>query len=224
MGKIHSIYKTLIDYYGHQGWWPINNKYSENHKHEKKSPKHQFEISVGAILTQNTAWTNVEKALAELKKQNLLSKKAIHQTTTNKLAQTIKSSGYHNQKARKLKEFVKQITTKPTREQLLSIWGIGRETADSILLYAYNEPIFVIDAYTKRIFSRLGLFNKDPKNITYDELQQLFHNNLPKDHKFYNEYHALIVKHAKQHCTTIPKCNNCPLRKQCKYEDKNLEP
>jgi len=215
------IYEILLDHYGSQGWWPINGKYNEQFNHRVKKPSERFEISIGAILTQNTAWTNVEKALTELKKQNLLSKKAIQNTNTQKLAQAIRSSGYHNQKARKLKELVKFLQEKNskriTREQLLSVWGIGKETADSILLYAYDQPVFVIDAYTKRIFSRLGWTSKD---TTYDELQKQFHNNLPKDHKLFNEYHALIVEHAKQHCTTKPKCNKCPLRKICNYLDK----
>ena len=202
MNKLYSIYKELLRKYGKQNWWPTTTK------------NKQFEICVGAILTQNTSWKNVEKAIKNLVKNKALNKEKIKKLPAKKLAKLIRSSGYHNQKAKKLKEFV-NFNKKPTRENLLEIWGLGPETVDSILLYSYNKPVFVIDAYTKRIFSRIGLCDE---KTTYHELQELFHNNLPKKAKLYNEYHALIVEHAKQHCTkTKPKCGTCPLRKQCDY-------
>ncbi len=212
-----SIHATLLSTYGPQGWWPINGKYDSSFKDRKKTPNEQFEIAVGAILTQNTAWTNVEKSLQSLKSANLLSPSAILKTPTDHLASIIRSSGYHNQKAKKLKELAKSDLTSPSREHLLDIWGIGPETADSILLDAYNHPTFVIDAYTKRIISRLGIIKKQQKDITYDELQEFFHNQLPTDYKLFNEYHALLVQHAKRYCKTSPQCEGCPLKNQCEY-------
>ncbi len=204
MLDIKEIYSSLLNHFGKQNWWPTisNNK--------------AFEISIGAILTQNTSWKNVEKAIKNLKDNNLLSKDAIKKIKVERLAKLIKSSGYHNQKAKKLKEFVKFLESSKeiNRENLLSIWGIGKETADSILLYAYNKPIFVIDSYTKRVFSRLGLCYKD---IGYEELQNLFHKNLLKDYKLFNEYHALIVRLAKDICKTKPLCHKCPLNSICSY-------
>src|SRR3989338_2027549 len=212
MHNLQQIKNIMREAYGPQGWWPIDGKYDPGFKDRKKSPNEQFEIAVGAILTQNTAWTNVEKSLRALKDAKILSPSAILNVNTEHLAAIIRSSGYHNQKARKLKELAKSDLTSPTREHLLEIWGIGPETADSILLYAYNHPTFVIDTYTKRIISRLGIIKKQQKDITYDELQELFHNQLPGDHRLFNEYHALLVQHAKQRCRTTPRCTDCPLK------------
>lgn len=198
------IYNLLFERYGKQEWWPVTSKNKE------------FEVCVGAILTQNTAWSNVEKAIKNLKENNLLSKEAILKVDIKKLAELIKPAGYFNQKARKLKEF-SNFSGEITRENLLNIWGIGPETADSILLYAFNEPIFVIDAYTKRIFSRIGF-----KEESYDELQKLFMSKLTKDFKLFNEYHALIVKLAKEHCKTKPECVNCQLNKICQTGKLNI--
>jgi len=218
--KIIQIYNILLKEYGSQGWWPINNKYKTK---DKLTEKEKFEICIGAILTQNTSWKNVEKALNNLRINNLLNKKSIENLDIRKLAELIKSSGYNNQKAKKLKEFINFINSKEqiTRDNLLKIWGIGKETADSILLYAHKKPVFVIDSYTKRIFSRLGLCNE---KIEYDDLQDVFHNNLKSNHKLFNEYHALLVEHAKRYCKTKPECKNCPLNKECEYfkNSKNL--
>lgn len=216
------IYKALLKIYSHQGWWPLfNNKTDkiEYHQGDYSYPKNnvqRFEICMGAILTQNTSWKNAEKALKNLRKHKLLTKEKLKQIDNKKLAELIKSSGYNNQKAKKIKEFIKFLDSKKeiNRENLLSIWGIGKETSDSILLYACNQPIFVIDSYTKRIFSRLG-FCKE--NINYDELQNLIHNNLEKNYKLFNEYHALIVEHAKRFCRKKPLCNNCPIKTNCKH-------
>ena len=207
MNKIQKIYNLLLNKFGPQGWWPINNKYNINNK--ETIPKEQLEIILGAILTQNTSWKNVEKALKNLKNNNLLIKNNLEKIETDKLSKIIKPSGYHNQKAKKIKEFLKFKETL-TRTNLLNIWGIGPETADSILLYAYNQAYFVIDAYTKRIFQRLGF-----KENTYKELQNLFHTNLEKDHKIFNEYHALIVQLAKTNCKKTPECSTCPLKTLC---------
>jgi len=212
---IKKIYKTLLSHYGPQGWWPIKGKYKEDHKHKPRSSLQKFEIMVGAILTQNTSWSNVEKALTQLRKDVLkITPLAIDRTPEHKLAQSIKSSGYHNQKARKLKALVNFLNTnkKISRDNLLTIWGVGPETADSILLYAYNHPTFVIDTYTKRVFNRLGI----TKETDYHKLQEMFHNSLKPDHKLFNEFHALLVQHAKEHCKSKPVCANCPLENQCK--------
>jgi len=201
------VYNILLKKYGLQGWWPLHGKHSGN---APKNNDEQFEISLGAILTQNTNWNNVEKALKNLRpiKINRLDK-----IEEQKLAQLIKPSGYYNQKAKKIKLFIKFLKEKKeiNRENLLGIWGLGPETVDSILLYAYNKPYFVIDAYTKRIFSRLGYEFR-----TYDEWQQFFHENVNK--KIYKEYHALLVEHAKKFCKTKPKCKECSLKELCKFK------
>ena len=200
MNKTLRIYEILYKKYGSQNWWPVSGSNSE------------FEIIVGAILAQNTNWKNVEKSIKNLKDNNLLDKDAIKNIELEKLTGLIKSSGYYKQKARKLKEFV-NFEGAINRDNLLGIWGIGPETADSILLYAYNQPVFVIDAYTKRIFTRLGF-----KLDNYDEYQEYFHKNLLKDCKLFNEYHALLVELAKKHCKSEPLCDDCPLLKECKQK------
>ncbi len=190
------IYNDLLKKHSHQGWWPIKGKYHQNNYKYPKKEEEKFEIFIGAILTQNTSWKNVEKVLENLQNKNLLNPKAILKTKKAQLANIIRSSGYFNQKAKKLKEFCKfYINNKKiqTREQLLSIWGIGKETADSILLYAHKQPIFVIDSYTKRLMNKLLKINFK----TYDEWQNFFHKNLPKDYKLFNEFHALIVAESK---------------------------
>lgn len=204
MNKLMQVYELLFERFCEQKWWPVT------------SNNEQFEVCVGAILTQNTAWTNVEKAIKNLKENKLLSKEAIVKINIKKLAKLIRSAGYFNQKAKKLKEFA-GFDGKINRENLLNIWGIGPETADSILLYAFNQPTFVIDAYTKRIFSRIGF-----KEESYENIQRLFMKNLPEGYKLFNEYHALIVRLAKEHCKTKPECKNCPLNKICQTGKLNI--
>ena len=179
-----NLYNNLLKEYGKQGWWPCTTK------------NKQLEMCLGAILTQNTSWNNVKKALSNLNRKDLINKDKLAKISVKKLAFLIKSSGYYKQKARKIKEFIKFLNSgkEITRENLLDIWGIGPETADSILLYAYNKPYFVIDAYTKRIFSRLGYCKED---IKYEELKNLITNKIPKDVDLYKEFHALLVKHGK---------------------------
>ncbi len=194
--KLLKIYNNLLKKHSHQGWWPIKGKYHPKSYDCPKDEGEAFEIAVGAILTQNTSWKNVEKVLQNLQNKDLLNPTKINKIEEDKLAQLIKSSGYFNQKAKKLKEFCKFYTNNkeiPTREQLLSIWGIGKETADSILLYSYKKPVFVVDAYTKRLFNKI--LNINFKN--YDEWQNFFHKALPKDYKLFNEFHALIVEEGK---------------------------
>jgi len=219
---LKKIYKTLHKEYGPQGWWPVNGRYNKNDFSIPRNSKEQFEIILGTILTQNTSWKNVEKAIANLRKENLIGPAKITEANNKIIAQAIRPSGYFNQKTERLKiisDFLlknKNLSCLPVeklREVLLEIKGIGPETADSIILYAFNKPSFVIDLYTKRIFSRLGLCKEDCK---YNELQDLFHANLEKDANLFNEYHALIVEHAKRFCTKRPDCLNCPLSRQCK--------
>ncbi|MBI2663718.1 endonuclease III domain-containing protein [Candidatus Woesearchaeota archaeon] len=188
---LHAQYKRLLEKHGAQGWWPLNGQYNPGDYSHPKNEAQRFEICVGAILTQNTAWKNAEKALKEMIKQKLLSAEAITESPLQKLSAAIKPAGYYNQKAKKLKIFSKFFaeTKKPEREQLLGLWGIGEETADSILLYAYKQPEFVVDAYTKRLFKL---------NKPYAEIKAMFENALPKDYRIYNEFHALIVAEGKR--------------------------
>jgi len=201
------VYRRLYTHFGDLDWWP------------GETP---LEISVGAILTQNTAWTNVEKAIGQLKQARALSVVALGRMSHRRLARLIKSSGYFNVKAKRLKNFISFVEgryrgslTKLLRQrshrlraELLSVNGIGPETADSIVLYAAEKPIFVIDAYTKRIFSRHGVL---PFEKSYDDFQTLFTKHLPSDVPLYNQYHAMFVKTGNQFCRSKPRCAACPL-------------
>lgn len=231
MDNLLKIYNQLYSSFGQQNWWPVTEKgrihpeYSSGPKNEKQ----QLEVIFGAILTQNTSWKNVEKAIVELNKNNLIDINKINQIEQEKLAKIIKSSGYHNQKAKKLKNFchflfknyngsIKDLFKKEVnelRKELLSVNGIGPETADSIILYAAKKPVFVIDAYTKRIMSRIGY-----KEKTYDELQNLFMQNLPSSERLFNECHALLVELGKRICRKNPLCSECPINSHCAYHKK----
>ena len=217
MDKIEKIYTTLYNRFGPQKWWPttLEGEIRPTYHGKKINEKQRFEIIVGAILTQNTSWKNVEKAIFNLNKAKVLDIKKTKTINQKKLASLIKPSGYYNQKAERLKiaaEFFSKNKS-PSREQLLEVKGIGPETADSILLYAFNQPIFVIDAFTKRIFSRIGMCKSKCK---YNELQDIFHKELPKAYKLFNEYHALLVELAKSNCTKKPSCKTCIISKFCK--------
>lgn len=222
------VYKTLLGRFGRQGWWPLSCLKLANPKKTgsvkgyhpgdysfPKSRKQRFEICSGAILTQNTSWKNAEKAVVSLKEKGFLSPEKIMESSPKSIVECIKPAGYYNQKERKLRIFseffISLGSRKPSRKDLLGIWGIGPETSDSILLYAYKEPVFVIDAYTKRIMKRLGF-----GNIGYNELQNLFHKNVRRNHRIYNEFHALLVELAKRHCKSVPDCGECPLSGMCK--------
>ena len=197
------IYNKLYEKFGSQKWWPVISK------------NESFEIIIGAILTQNTSWKNVEKAILNLREKELIDAKKLREIDFGKLAGLIKPSGYFNQKADRLKiaaEFFLK-NKNPSREELLDVKGIGQETADSILLYAFGKPYFVIDLYTRRILSRIGLCTFD---IKYGELQKMFHKELPADAKMFNEYHALLVELAKRHCMKTPVCDGCPIYNVCK--------
>jgi len=212
---IQTIYNKLLSYYGKQHWWPAETI---------------FEVVIGAILTQNTAWTNVEKSIKNLKEKKILTPEAFYNLSIKKLEIYIKPSGFYRIKAHRIKSFINFFknynfdfeTLKKEnglREKLLSIKGIGPETADSILLYALDMPYFVIDSYTKRIFFRLGLIEKE--NVDYHELQNLIHKYLKPEIEIYKEYHALIVEHAKKHCKkNITVCISCPLKNKCNFSKK----
>jgi endonuclease III related protein len=205
--KLTDIYNRLYKTYGPQHWWPA------------ETP---FEMIVGAILTQSAAWSNVEKAICNLKQADALSPEALRRLPDAELAQFIYPSGYYNVKARKLKAFAEYLGenygdnleklfrrgVNELRNELLSIYGIGEETADSILLYAGQKPVFVIDAYTRRIIDRLGLRLSADK---YADYQRLFMTALPPDIQLFNEYHALLVRLAKEACRKEPHCTGCCL-------------
>jgi len=208
--RIQGIYNCLYDAFGPQSWWPGDTP---------------FEIMVGAVLTQNTGWVNVEKAIANLKNYGLLSFEMLDSLPAEVLAEQIRPCGYYNLKAGRLKNLLTLISSQfegdlnyflgrevaVLRQDLLSVKGIGQETADSIILYAANQPIFVVDAYTYRILSRHGLVAEDEAD--YTQMQELFMDNLPVDTAMFNEYHALLVRIGKEFCKkSAPKCEECPLR------------
>jgi endonuclease-3 related protein len=210
--EAREIYRLMLERYGEQGWWPVKDVYSPSFKKRKRTPSEKFEIAVGAILAQNTSWENVKKALGNLREARALTKEGMGKLTPKELATLIRPAGYFNMKARKLREYLK-YSGRVTREGLLGIWGLGPETVDSILLYAYGEPVFVVDAYTKRMLCRMGLCGE---KATYGELKSLFEGSLRKDAKLFNECHALIVEHGKRHCRAKPVCEGCPLGAICK--------
>jgi endonuclease-3 related protein len=202
------IYHKLYKVYGPRHWWPGETS---------------FEVMVGAILTQNTSWRNVEKAIQKLRGKGILNPEGIHFLKKRELAPLIRSSGYYRIKADRVKAFVSFLFEEydgdlkrmrrerldELREKLLAIRGIGPETADSILLYGLKKSIFVIDAYTKRILSRHGIISD---KASYEEVQKLFIDHLPLDEKLFNEYHALFVHLGKTVCRKMPKCDICPLK------------
>ncbi|QGT99122.1 Endonuclease III [Candidatus Syntrophocurvum alkaliphilum] len=209
------IYNSLLGHFGPQEWWPAESK---------------LEIIIGAILTQAVAWRNVEKAINNLKNKNLIDAHKLLDIEEEELALLIKPALYNYQKAKKIKVFMNYLidnydgnldlmfnnSLHKLRNELLSIWGIGEETADSILLYAGNYPIFVVDAYTKRIFYRVSLTSE---KISYKEMQQFLQQNLQPSVEVYNEYHALIVSLGAVYCKKKnPLCNSCPIIKNCKFQ------
>jgi endonuclease-3 related protein len=205
------IYRRLLDCFGPQHWWPA---------------EEPFEVIVGAILTQSAAWGNVEKAMANLKQAEALSSAKLRRLQLPRLAKMVHPCGYYNAKALKLKSFafwlgnhynddldrLFAVNTDDLRQQLLSVHGIGRETADSILLYAAGKPVFVIDAYTRRILSRISLI---PEKDSYDGYQAFFMEHLPADAAMFNEYHALLVRLGKDFCRRRPLCPQCCLSDMC---------
>jgi endonuclease-3 related protein len=204
---LHKIHDRLLREFGPQHWWPAET---------------DFEVIVGAILTQNTAWKNVKQSIGALRQNGILNFEGIHEIPVEELAPLIRSSGYYNQKAKKLKEFCNHLANRwqgdlafflsremePLRLELLTIRGIGPETADSIILYAAHQPSFVVDSYTYRIFSRHGRVYED---IGYEELRSYFMDSLEPDVAFFGELHALLVHTGHLFCRKKPSCGACPL-------------
>jgi len=207
VSELNDAYEHLLQAFGPQHWWPGD------------SP---FEIILGAILTQNTNWKNVERALNHLREADLLSVSSLRNTSVEELAELIRPAGYYRQKSKRLHNFLHFLDERyggsldllfdnsidELRMELLSINGIGPETADSIVLYAANMPTFVIDAYTARVFVRHGWIDADAR---YDDLKQYAESQLPQDTQLFNEFHALIVQVGKKHCRKTPDCEKCPL-------------
>jgi len=205
--KIRNFYSALYKRYGPQNWWPAETR---------------LECAAGAILTQNTSWKNVEKSIAALRENSMLSAKKLKSIPHGQLAALIRPCGYHNLKAKRLKNFIDFLfagyggemenmlgeKTDKLRGELLSVNGIGQETADSILLYALGKPVFVVDNYSRRILRRHRLI---PEGASYAKMQELFMQSLSKDAELFGEYHALIVKTGKLHCAKTPRCEGCPL-------------
>jgi endonuclease-3 related protein len=205
--ELLTIYDTLLQFFGEQGWWPADTP---------------FEVVVGAVLTQNTAWRNVERAIANLKEARVLTPQGLIGLDETKLARLVRPAGYYNVKARRLKHLMyfldkecggdlEQMFAEPLsslRAKLLAVKGIGPETADSILLYAGEKPIFVVDAYTRRVLFRHGMITD---GASYGDIQDLFMRGLPEDVALYKEYHALLVRLAKTFCKTKPLCAGCPV-------------
>jgi len=205
-----AIYDALLRAQGHRDWWPGDTP---------------FEVMVGAILTQNTAWSNVETAIAGLKEAGLLEPAPLAGAARTAIERAVRPSGYFRQKARRVRDLARHLVdgyggdvglffARPTdevREELLSLKGIGPETADSMLLYAGGHPVFVVDAYTHRIFGRLGL----AQGLAYDGMQALFTGSLDPDAGLFNDYHAQLVELGKNHCRPGPRCGECPLRRMC---------
>lgn len=213
--RLLDIYNRLLEEFGHQGWWPA---------HRNFQPQ-EWEVAIGAILTQNTNWNNVEKALDNLESKKINNFEDILKLKGSELKTLIRPAGFFNQKAerlRKLSEFVsgfgsfKDFKKKIEREDLLQLNGIGPETADSILLYACDKPYFVVDAYTRRVFSRMGVLKG---NEDYETIRRMFEKTMPKNVDLYKEFHALIVVLAKRICKKKPACQECPLEKNCKKAD-----
>ncbi|MBC8495640.1 endonuclease III domain-containing protein [archaeon] len=203
MNKILELYNELLELYGLQGWWPIKGVYHKENYSYPRNEQEQFEVIIGAILTQNTAWTNVETAIENLRNIKCVDAEQILATSKEKIREAIKPAGYFNQKTDYLVNiawFYKQLNGKtPTREELLAVKGVGNETADSIMLYAYNQPEFIVDAYTKRLLTKKGLITGKE---SYEAIKILFEKNLPKDVKLFQEYHALIVEEGKKNSIT----------------------
>ena len=209
--KLLAIYDGLFDHYGPQDWWP-----AQTH----------LEMIVGAILVQAVSWRNVEKALANLKDEKVLNFEALSSLPTQQLELLIRPSGFYQEKTKKLKAFLEHLggnysgsldsflrqDLSQLREELLSIYGVGPETADSIILYAAGRPIFVIDTYTHRLFTRMGLIDG---GYNYRKIQLFFMDNLPLEAPLYSEYHALIVRHSATTCRKNPLCASCVIVKMC---------
>ncbi len=212
--KLMEMYEAMRERFGHQGWWPA--------AHAATPAERKLEICIGAVLTQNTNWRNVERALENLRTAACLDVEAIHEKVHEQLAELIRPAGYYNVKAKRLKNFIAKVhddfggdieaflgrSVLSLREDLLSVSGIGRETADSMILYAAGKPSFVVDAYTYRVLLRHLLIAPEDD---YEIIKELFESSLPQDMELWNDYHAQLVAVGKNYCKPRPKCSGCPL-------------
>lgn len=208
--RLLRLYELLLELYGPQNWWPVDLQY-----HQLNGSDPRDEVIIGAVLTQNTSWKNVERSLENLKRECGLSLEFIRKVSLEELRELIKPSGFYNQKALRLKavaEFINPTDLVETisRDELLSVKGIGYETADAILLYGGNRLSFVVDKYTHRFMKRFMGIEGD-----YHRLKNFFESNLPQDLEVYKEFHALIDEHAKNYCRSTPICGGCPLKAEC---------
>ncbi|MEZ0360694.1 MAG: endonuclease III domain-containing protein [Hydrogenobacter sp.] len=205
-----AVYERLLEFYGYQRWWPIDTSY-----HSRMDTDPRDEIIISAVLVQNTSWKNVEKALERMKRKGILSLDFVRKVDEKTLQELIRPAGFYRLKSHRLKEvaFFLNPTEKVSyvkRQELLKVRGIGKETADAILLYAGNRLNFVIDKYTHRLMERLyGLKG------SYEDLKETFEKHLPKDVGIYKEFHALIDEHAKRFCKSTPLCGGCPVKEMC---------
>jgi endonuclease-3 related protein len=220
-------YALLMEEFGPQGWWPSKSK-----RGEAKA----FEIAVGAILTQQVAWRNVELAVENLRKKGLLDAIKLAKASKAEVEGLVRSTGFYRQKAKRIMSFAEWLSSKyrgsitrllakpvaEARRELLSFNGIGRETADSILLYAGNKGIFVVDAYTRRLCDRLGML-ENASGMDYDDVRRFFEEKLPENARAYNEMHALVVELCKRNCRTKPLCSTCVLKQRCAYANANKQ-
>jgi endonuclease-3 related protein len=238
---IREGYRKLLAHHSPQGWWPLTdlknpsgkslserNGYHPSDFSYPRSDNQVYEICVGAILTQNTTWIQVEKSLYQLKRAGCLDPRIMAETSDSQLKPLIKSTGYYNQKYRKIKRFTTYFLARedpvPTREDLLKIWGIGPETADSIRLYAFRQPCFVVDAYTCRWIQRYGGFADARYQPVQSAVHRVFSTVSPEERvRHFNEFHALLVIHGKEICRKIPLCSDCPLKDCCIYYIKHDE-
>ncbi len=231
--KILEIFNLLMTKNGKQNWWPIDIDY-----HIKNKSDYRFEIIIGSILTQNTTWNNVEKTIVKLKNNRILDIKKINKIKINDLKKLIRESGFYNKKAELIKNFAYYLDNNyncnldlffnreidKIRNELLSLKGIGQETADSIILYAGNKPTFIVDSYTKRICERIPV----KTNISYNEIKEYFESELSKIYqkdetvRVYKELHALIVLLCKKYCKKNPNCDKCIINSKCEFNRKNL--
>lgn len=227
---LQELYLLWLDYYGPQGWWPVKSArdgvnasgYHPGNFSFPRTPRERLEILLGALLTQNTSWRNVSMVLKQMIDKDLLAPEKLRSLSQEELAQLIRSAGYHRQKAKKLHILLDFLSEGdylqgaiPSRESLLGCWGIGPETADSMRLYAYAQKEFVIDRYTSRILSRLGF---QPEKDTYQAWKDFAVSHLPDTLECYQEFHGLILAHAKAHCGAKAQCSRCPVKDTCNYD------
>jgi endonuclease-3 related protein len=224
-GRFVECYRILRRAYGPQRWWPVTPRGGTRPAYTggPRNARQRFEVAAGAILTQNTAWTNAARAIESLNRLGAMSAAGIDALDERSLAGAIRSSGYFNQKAKRLKALAVFFLARRsvTREALLALNGVGPETADSIMLYAFDAPVFVVDAYTRRLFGRMGLI--DPAN-SYEEIRKVLERNLPASVYVYKECHGLIVEHGKRICGSVPLCEKCLLRRLCGWYLRSSKP